>query len=96
MTGTNVLTSNAVDFAACARASFQFVWTGAATGSYKLEASNDGVNWSDIASATLAVTAASDGFINLSDCNSRYVRAVYTNATSTGVVGVCTAVGKEN
>lgn len=46
------------------------------TGSFtlKLQESNDGTNFSDVASATLAVTATGAGFIKLSDAPSRYYR----------------------
>ena len=75
--------------------SAQGVFTGAPTGTLKLQASNDkllgsalATNWSDIPGSTIAVTAAATYLLPKIDvCYSR-VRAVYVPTSGTGTVSV--------
>lgn len=74
-------------------ASAQITATGAASGTLKMQASNDDipngppVNWSDIPNATIAVSASGSFLIPKTDLCYQYVRLVYTNA-GTGTISV--------
>lgn len=66
--------------------------TGAVTATVNIYGSNDGVNWSKTALATLTLsdtTSDSDGVTVVSPV--KYVRAVTTNVTGTGATVVVTA-----
>lgn len=66
---------------------------GAPGGTMKLQASNDDVpgqppaNWSDIASATVTISAIGTGLIPKTEICYQWVRVVYTN-TGTGTISV--------
>lgn len=70
--------------------------TGTATGTVKLQGSNDQVqsgtgapvNWVDIPSKSVSVTAASNTAIDSFLCTYMYVRAVYTFSSGTGTITV--------
>ena len=73
------------------RASFQVVFVGAATGSIKMQASNDfavglpreqfqPTNWNDVGSS-VSVTAAGSYLIPEIECSYEYIRLVYTSTT---------------
>ncbi len=74
------------------------VSTSTATGTLKLQFSNDytdptlqitaPVNWIDIPSATVSVTAASTVGIPKTDICYRYIRAVFTNSAGSGLITV--------
>lgn len=66
--------------------SIHLVYTGAPVGSLKLQASNDGATWEDVASSTVAVSAASSTLYNLADQYYRLVRVVYTRTSGTGTI----------
>lgn len=80
--------------------SYQIVFTGTPTGSFKLQASVDPVNpnglnpiaptnWSDIANSTFTVTAAGNVMWDYDQPNFTWVRAVYTDTsggTSTATI----------
>ncbi len=81
-------------------ASLQIVSTGTApTGTFKVQASCDPgqpnaqaktqqsadvTNWSDVANATAAITAAGTSRIDLSDMGYTWVRVVWTSTSGTG------------
>ena len=96
MTGTSVCTSQAIDVGSLCRWSVQNVWTGTPNGTFKVQESNDKVNWTDVASATTTVSgAAGSGIINAINCETKWLQVLYTNTSSTGTIGVCTFHGKE-
>ncbi len=72
----------------------QLVWTGAApTGDFKIQGSctpiqNNGVaqDWSDIAGSSIAITAAGDAIINITDIGYDQLRLVYTRTSGTGTI----------
>ncbi len=77
--------------------SIQLVFTGAVTGAFRLQASNDDIdfedyvngaksptNWSDVASSTVAIVAAGDVLYTVSDVSYRWVRFVYANSGGAG------------
>lgn len=97
VTGTTAYVSNAIDAGLIASASVQIVSTSTATGTAKLQMSNDQypagniagfvpTNWTDIASSTASVAGAGAALIPRVDCAYRWLRIVYTNATNTGTV----------
>lgn len=75
-------------------ASLQNVSTGTAVGTMKLQFSNDiittpaltPVNWTDIPSATVAITAASVTGIPITNLCYQYIRVVYTFTSGTGTI----------
>lgn len=96
MTGTTVCTSQAIDVGMLCRWSIQLVWTGTPTGTFKVQESNDNTNWTDVNSATAsAAGSAASAIINAINCQTKYIRVLYTNASSTGVIGACTVHAKE-
>lgn len=73
--------------------SFTIVWTGAPTGSIKLQASNDPTmdeasvaGWVDISSSTYAVAGAGNLLYNMPDIAYRWVRFTYTATAGAGTV----------
>ena len=88
MTGTSVITSEGVgvqDMKSCA---FQFVWTGTATGTFAIEGSVDGVNWSDMGLTIADAAAAGNRVADITATGVSALRAKYTNATNTGTLQV--------
>ena len=90
-------TSGAILLESIVLYSLQLVCTGAVTGSFKLEASNDDVdledyanggksptNWSTVASSSVAIVAAGDVLYTVSEVPYRWVRVVYTNSGGAG------------
>lgn len=78
--------------------SCQTVWSGGATpvGNIKLQASNDGTNWSDVSGATSAVGANSGvGFFNFDGAHFRYGRVYFAFTSGNGTLSkpVCTLKG---
>lgn len=76
------------DYGFCA----QIVFTGTGlNGTFKLQASNDNLNWSDIANTSQAVTAltgTSSALWNIDAAYYNYVRISWTNSSGTGTVTV--------
>lgn len=100
MTGTTILTSEAVATDQLFACAIQAVWTGAPTGTFKLQATSDapdftnqtskGIstyqNWTDILDSPYAVTASGDYMWNIFDIGFRAIRVVYTNTSGTGAI----------
>lgn len=95
--GNAIQASNSIDCSFVINASVQVVTGAGATGTIKLQASNDApapynlqssittpTNWTDIASATASVTAGSTALIPKTDICYQWLRAVFT-PTSAGV-----------
>lgn len=55
-------------------------------GTFKLQWSNDGVNFDDITSQTRAITDVGYYVFNVSACYTKWVRLVYTRTSGTGAV----------
>lgn len=86
-------TSAAIDTREDVYISVHNISTGTATGTVKLQASNDSItsgttptNWVDIPSATVSITAASNTTIPSQLCNYNYVRVVFTFTAGTGTI----------
>lgn len=80
-----VLTENVL------QCSVQFTGTGSVVGTLKLQASNDKVfspnapvNWNDIPSATVSVSAAGSFLIPKTELCYQYIRAVFTLSSGSG------------
>lgn len=69
----------------------QAVYTGSPVGTLKLQSSNDGTNWDDIAGSTVAVSAAGSQTWNYTGAGFGKVRLVYTATSGTGSL---TATGR--
>jgi len=65
--------------------SFQASRSGTATGSYDIEASNDGINFVQVSSVALA---SNHQMITLTEIPYKYIRFVFTFATNTGTLNV--------
>jgi hypothetical protein len=82
--------------------SAQITTTGAAAGTLKIQASNDyvvqanavPVNWSDIPSASVAVSGAGSYLIPFTNLCYEHVRLVYTNTGSGTISVVFKALGE--
>lgn len=89
-------TSSAIDAREMVYVTIHNTSTGTATGTVKLQGSNDQVlsgtgtpvNWVDISGATVSVTAASQTTIPVQLCGFMYIRAVYTVSAGTGTITV--------
>lgn len=87
-------TSNAVHLSHISQYAVQIVTSGSPTGVFKIQVSCDlgrtngsvPTNWSDLASATMAVSAAGISFINLVDAGYSWFRVVYTKTSGTGAI----------
>jgi hypothetical protein len=90
-------TSAAIDASQLIAASVQVIMTGSSpTGTVKVQASNDApqagnlpyapTNWTDVASLTVSVSAATSYLIPKFDCAYRWIRVVYTFTSGTGTV----------
>jgi hypothetical protein len=104
MTGTSEIDSLPLWIGTASGFCIQAIWTGTATGTIKLQASNavtrpdplaattaaavPSNSWSDIASSSYSVTAAGSYTWNFTGAYYPWVRAVYANATNTGVLQV--------
>jgi len=89
MTGTSVLTSSTIDMSAAAFLSIQLVWTGTPNGTAVVNVSNDATTWSSYSITMPSIAgAAGNGAVQLAHCAHQFVRVVYTNSSSTGVLTV--------
>lgn len=66
--------------------SIQATWTGTPNGTFKLQASNDNVNWSDLPNTVAAGGAAGSTIWNVTDVFYQYVRLFYTHSTQAGTL----------
>lgn len=84
--------STAVNVQLARFASVQAVVTGSATGTLKLQVSNDDngspTNWSDLTGATVSVSGAGVYLIPAQNMSYQFIRAVYTAASGTGTITV--------
>jgi hypothetical protein len=98
-TGTTAVNSTPIDASNLFAGSVQLVIAGGGSpvGTLKLQFSNDPntplgggtpTHWSDIASATVAVTADGTFGISKIDLAYQWIRAVYTNTSGTGTFDV--------
>lgn len=65
----------------------------ALSGVFKLQASNDGTNFSDIGGASINVTASGNTVINVTDPNYNVLKCVYTHTA--GAVTLTTIINKK-
>lgn len=91
--GDAAYTSAAIDTQCWVTFSVQGTTTSTAAGTIKVQVSNDPMPysgatlvWTDLASASVAVSAGSNGIIPKTDCSYRWIRLVYTKSGSTGTV----------
>jgi hypothetical protein len=96
-TGTTAYTGAAVNADGMRTVSFQFSWTGTMVGAFSFEVSNDSTDGTDGTWTTLSSTmigglaniqpagVATSSEITL-ECATRWIRPVYTNASSTGTL----------
>lgn len=68
--------------------SVQCVWTGSPVGGLKLQASNDGITWSDVAGSAVSLNGAGDVLYNLPEIGYLYLRAIYTHTSGAGYLQV--------
>lgn len=98
MTGTNVLTSVAVDSSFLDNLSVQFVWTGSSvSGTLACQVSNDGVTYSTY-TVTLPTISASNGGNGIAVFQAfpyKFLRFTYTNSSGTGSLNA-QVIGKGN
>jgi len=73
--------------------SYQAVYSGSATGTFDVEVSHDGVNWSALG-LLIPVSAGSPQFIDINQTGAAHVRFTYTRAAGTGTLNV-TVTAKE-
>lgn len=87
--------SPAVDIANLIGYSLQAVFTGTPNGTFKLQASCDDleapVNWTDVGSSSVAITAAGSAIWNNDGAHYRWVRLVYTRSSGSGSCDVTVA-----
>lgn len=101
MTGTAVITSNVIDTRYLTNIYMQIAYTGTPNGTFSVQASMDYVpnpaggagivagTWIDIgAGVPAAVGAAQQVGINIANTGYAFLRLVYTNTSSTGVLDV--------
>lgn len=95
MSGTATITSNAVDVSNFQSTSFQPVWTGTPTGTFKVLVSIDGVNYSDLGASVTGNPAgsASNTYIPVYASCAKWMKLQYTNASGSGTLS-CTALQK--
>jgi len=83
------LNSTAIEMQNFKGACFQLNITGTPTaGTFKLQESNDGVNYVDISGATVAVSAVGTKILTVKDVYADKVRAVYIATTGAVVVNI--------
>jgi hypothetical protein len=85
------LTSSVIDASYLMLASVAVTSTSTAVGTVKLQASNDAPNttpsiWTDIPSATAAISAAGTVLIPKTDIAYEYIRVVYTSTSGSGTL----------
>ena len=73
--------------------SYQAVYTGTAAGTFDVEVSHDGVNYSPLGLA-VAVSGGSPQFIDVNQTGAAYIRFTYTRVSGTGTLNV-TVTAKE-
>lgn len=98
MTGTAVVNGSSMDVTDVSAFSFHFVWSGTPSGSFRIEASNDGTNFVDMGITIADAAGAMDlggRLVDITKSAVAFVRPAYTNAASTGVLQ-CYFCGKEN
>lgn len=85
---TTDITSEVVDLSLANGYAIQAWFTGSPVGSLKLEASNDGIQWTDISDSITAVSAA--GTLIWKEDSAMYdkVRAVYTFSSGSGTLNI--------
>jgi hypothetical protein len=90
VSGTTAYTSTAMSIELCNGFCGVLTTTGTATGTLKLQASNDNVLYVDLpnsgTTANIAVSGAGSHLFNVINVYYNYIRCVYTNATNTGTV----------
>lgn len=73
--------------------SYQAVYVGTAAGTFDVEVSHDGVNWSPLGLA-VPLSGGSPQFIDVNQTGAAYTRFVYTRASGSGTLNV-TVTAKE-
>lgn len=94
LTNTANQVVGALDITNCNGASVQMNTAAGASGSMKLQESNDNTNWADIASATATISGAAANIINVSARYTGHVRLLVTLSAGAGSYDVY-FLGKE-
>jgi Flp pilus assembly protein TadG len=78
-------TASGIDLGDFVMYSVQASFTGSdVAGTFKLQASNDGTNFTDISGATASVTSSGTALLNVENAGYRFVRADWTYTSGTG------------
>ncbi len=92
VSGTTAYTSSAMNLELCNGYCGVLTTTGTATGTLKIQGSNDGVTYVDLpnsgTTANIAVAAPASYLFNVINVYYNYVRCVYTNATNSGTISL--------
>lgn len=88
-------TSGSIKASLTVLASVQAVVSGTAVGTLKLQASNDitnATNWSDVPSASVAISGAGTYLIPKTELCHSFIRVVYTSTSGVGTLSATLAV----
>lgn len=92
VSGTTAYTSSAMNLDLCNGYCGVLTTTGTATGTLKIQGSNDGVTYVDLpnsgTTANVAVSGAGSHLFNVLNVYYNFVRCVYTNATNSGTISL--------
>lgn len=88
MTGTNVLTSQALDVSNYQSTAFQLSWTGTPTGTFAVLVSIDGVTYVDLGASSPNNPAGSpaSGYLPVYGSGAKWMKLQYTNASGSGTL----------
>jgi hypothetical protein len=86
MTGTSVITTEAISVSDIKSFAFQFTWTGTATGAFIIEGSVNGTDFATLPVTIAAAAGADTRVVDVPYTGIAVVRGKYTNATNTGVL----------
>jgi hypothetical protein len=87
MSGTNTITSNAINIQNIDNVCMEIAWTGTPTGSFAVEGSLTQENWSAIdLSIAGAAGQAGSRLLDMNQLSFPFIRLVYTNSSGSGAL----------